>query len=207
MHFLSAFLFAISANLDNLTIGVAYGIKRIKIEPESNLIIACITAIGTFLSMSLGSLFTEIISTETANLIGSSILVFVGGLFIVEFIWKEFMKKRVKAGSEVKQEKDKTWLKKSMEEGDKDGSGNIDMREAVTLAFALTVNNIGLGIAGSITGLSVFWTSVFTLLVSYVFISAGQRFGRGCLSRLFGKYATVVSGLIIFGMGIYEMFV
>ena len=110
-------------------------------------------------------------------------------------------------GSEEKLEKDKNWLKKSMEEGDKDGSGNIDMREAVTLAFALTVNNIGLGIAGSITGLSVFWTSVFTLLVSYMFISAGQRFGRGCLSRLFGKYATVVSGLIIFSMGIYEMFV
>ena len=142
MHFLSAFLFAISANLDNLTIGVAYGIKRIKIEPESNLVIACITAIGTFLSMSLGSLFTEIISTETANLIGSSILVFVGGLFIAEFIWKEFIKDRVKVGSEEKLEKDKNWLKKSMEEGDKDGSGNIDMREAVTLAFSLTVNNI-----------------------------------------------------------------
>lgn len=54
MHLTSIFLLSISANIDNLIIGIAYGVKKTKINMRCNIIIALSTFIATFLSMSLG---------------------------------------------------------------------------------------------------------------------------------------------------------
>lgn len=45
---LSALLFSLSSNLDNLVIGIAYGIKKIRIDTTANLIVALVTSTGTF---------------------------------------------------------------------------------------------------------------------------------------------------------------
>ena len=50
MHVLSALLFAVSANIDCLAIGLSYGIQSVKIDARSNLIIAVISTAGTLLS-------------------------------------------------------------------------------------------------------------------------------------------------------------
>ena len=47
MHVLSALLFAVSANIDCLAIGLSYGIQSVKIDARSNLIIAVISTAGT----------------------------------------------------------------------------------------------------------------------------------------------------------------
>jgi len=48
--FISALTFSLSSNLDNMVIGIAYGINKVRIGIISNLIIAFITSTGTFLS-------------------------------------------------------------------------------------------------------------------------------------------------------------
>ena len=53
-HLSIVLLMAISCNLDNLGIGIAYGTRRVSIPFTSNLLIAVITTIGTFLSVILG---------------------------------------------------------------------------------------------------------------------------------------------------------
>ena len=45
--FLSAVIFSMSSNLDNFVIGIAFGIKKIKIGFLPNLLIALITVAGT----------------------------------------------------------------------------------------------------------------------------------------------------------------
>ncbi|ORX22526.1 sporulation membrane protein YtaF, partial [Thermoanaerobacterium sp. PSU-2] len=54
MHVISSLLFSISANIDNFTVAIAYGIKKIRIGILSNLLIALVSGIGTFLSMFIG---------------------------------------------------------------------------------------------------------------------------------------------------------
>ena len=49
--FIASFWLAISTNVDNFGVGVAYGVKGIRIGGMSNLLIACCNAAGTFLSM------------------------------------------------------------------------------------------------------------------------------------------------------------
>lgn len=50
------------------------------------------------------------------------------------------------------------------ESADTDTSGNIDLKESSSLAIALALNNMGLGIGASITGLNVVFTSILTFL-------------------------------------------
>ena len=60
MHILSVILFALSANIDCLVIGLSYSLKKTIIDINSNLLIAFMSTIGTYFSMMLGSLLTPI---------------------------------------------------------------------------------------------------------------------------------------------------
>lgn len=91
------------------------------------------------------------------------------------------------------------------EKADIDNSLNIDVKESVTLAFALTINNVGLGIGASITGLNIVITSSLTFVFSMLMIIIGYILDLHYLSKAFSKRAIIISGLIIIALGVYEM--
>jgi putative Mn2+ efflux pump MntP len=62
MHWISILFIALASNLDNLGIGISFGIRSIKISTVSNGIIAGITMAGTYLSMTIGELISRYIS-------------------------------------------------------------------------------------------------------------------------------------------------
>jgi putative sporulation protein YtaF len=86
--FLSALLFSLSSNLDNLVVGIAYGIKKINMKLLANLIIAIITSTGTFLAMSLGSYISAFLSEYIANILGSAVIIILGLYFVIQSILK-----------------------------------------------------------------------------------------------------------------------
>ena len=192
MHILSPLLFTISANTDNFVVGLSYGIKKIKIGLVSNLLIALISLVGTILSMSVGKIIFDFVPENASNLIGSIILILIGSWTIVKPLFKKIRSDDVL---------------ENPEKVDKDNSSSIDAKESVTLAFALTINNVGLGIGASITGLNIVITSSLTFIFSLSMIMIGYVLGSYCLSKVFSKKATIISGLIIIALGIYEMFI
>ncbi len=88
---------------------------------------------------------------------------------------------------------------------DMDHSGNIDVKEALTLAIALSINNLALGIGGSIAGLSILITTIFTFIFSILTLLLGLKIGSSCLCNFFGKYSSYISAFIIIIMGITEL--
>lgn len=198
MHLLSSIVFAITVNIDNFAVGIAYGIKRIKIGILGNLIIAAISGLGTFFSMYLGFYISKIINLSVTNLLGSIIIIGIGLYFILDFFLKYYKKSNHFISIE---------LLENPEKADTDSSGHIDNKEALTLAFALSLNNLGLGMGSSISGVNIISTTLFTFLFSIPAIIIGYRFGNSFLSSLFGKYTSLISGLIIIFLGIYELFI
>jgi putative Mn2+ efflux pump MntP len=97
MHLISAFLLAIASNVDNFAVGIAYGVKKLKIGFATNLFIAVISAIGTFLSISVGGDINRYLSVTNANLLGSLVLVAVGVWSIRETLKYERKLARKKA--------------------------------------------------------------------------------------------------------------
>lgn len=205
MHLLSTLLFAFSANIDNFTIGMAYGIKKIKIGWISNLLIAFITATGTFISMALGLAISKILTVSVANALGSVILILIGIWIIKDFFLKneKIQKQTVKTTGINKYSQ----ILNDPESADNDHSGTIDIRESLVLALALTINNFGLGIGASITGLNIYVTVISTLFFSLISIELGSLAGRSYLSKFLGNLAPLVSGLIIVLLGIYELII
>lgn len=205
MHFLSPALFVISANIDSFAVGVAYGIKKIKIGVLSSILISLISAAGTFFSMTFGFVIRKCLPVYLSNAIGSIILIAIGLWVITE----DCLKKRgVKTQNTYQKERNEYLdLLEHPENADTDRSGTIDVKECITLAFALTINNIGLGIGASITGLNILLNTLLTFLFNLFAILLGCRLGNSCFADAMGKYATVVSGIIIIGLGFYEFFI
>ncbi len=198
MSFFSSFLFAASASIDNFTVSIAYGIKKVKISLLSNILIALVSSIGTFASMSIGKLLVNFISSKLANIAGCTILILIGFWCMLS----PFLQRKKDRGKKLLKCEE---LLDNPEKADIDKSGTIDVKESFSLALALMLNNIGFGLAASITNLNMYITSLMTFLLSLLTISFGHYLGKRFLSNAFGKYAEYVSGLIIIVLGVYQL--
>lgn len=187
MNILSSLLFAISANADNFVVALSYGINKIRIGLSSNLLISLITLTGTVLSMSLIKIISSPVPENIANLIGSAMLILIGVWTIVKPLLKKI---------------DSDGIIDNPEKADKDNSSTIDAKESITLGLALTLNNVGLGIGASITGLNIVLTSLLTFGLSLLMIVVGYFVGSYYLSKVFSKRATIASGLVIIVLGV-----
>lgn len=195
MLILSSILFAISANIDNFTVGIAYGIKNIKIAFKINLLIAVLTSAGTFISMSIGLVIVKFIPVHISNMMGSIILILMGLYFIADYFYKEMHHKNIST-NDIKKVLD------NPQNADKDNSGSIDIKEGFILGIALSLNNIGVGIGSSLAGLNITAALVFTFIFSIISLSLGYSTGKKCFSKIFGKYASIISGIIIIVLGV-----
>ena len=172
MHFLSPVLFVISANIDSFAVGVAYGIKKIKIGILSSILISVISAAGTFFSMTFGLVIRKCMPVYLSNAFGSIILIAIGLWVIAE----DYLKRRGIKTQNTYQKKERNEyldLLEHPENADTDQSGTIDVKECITLAFALTINNIGLGIGASITGLNILLNTLLTFFFNLFAILLG----------------------------------
>ena len=204
-HFISIVLFVISASLDNLVVGIAYGIKKIKISVSCNLIIAMISFIGTFLSMIIGKPILKFFSKEASNLLGSSILIIIGLWFMLNYLYKEYKVPTI--DPLIAHKANYSEILDNPEKADFNNSGSIDFKESLTLGAALALNNIGLGIGASITGMNIYLTSIFVLIFSFFSIPLGNILGKKILPKTLQHKAELISGIFIIILGLYEMFI
>ncbi|GIM28142.1 sporulation protein [Clostridium polyendosporum] len=203
MNVLAVLLFVLTSGIDALTVSIAYGMKKIKIGILSNIVIGTISTLGTFLSMSLGYIITKFISETIANILGNTILLGIGIWFLFDY----YSSKQSRQAKNHPPESCPSCIEilEKPEKADLDHSGSIDLRESLCLSIALTINNIGLGIGASILGLNITLTTLLTFIFSIVVIPLGMLFGRSILSKVFENSTSLISGLIIIILSMYEI--
>lgn len=196
-------LFVLSASIDNFTISVAYGCKNIKIGFFSNLVIAIISALGTFIAMFFGKALLNILTINIANIIGSLALLLIGIYFFIDYL----KTKKKPPCHEISKKENKTAsdILKYPELADVDKSGSIDIKESVMLAIALSLNNLALGIAASASGLNLELTVLFTFIFSLVLIPLGSILSKKILGRFIGEKGSLISSLIIIFISILNL--
>ncbi len=212
LHLATILLIAVSSNLDNIGVGVSYGIRKINIPFSSNLLIALITSAGTFLSILLGRTIYLFLSPGTATFLG-------GGIIIAAGIWVIFQEKIMNKGKE-NQEVEAHIVETGLSRygfrqivnilnnpisADWDFSGHIDLKEATALALGLTLNNIPNGVGAGMLGLNLYLTTGVIFLVSIITIWIGIFCGYLGIHWI-GKSAGLISGLILIFVGLYEIF-
>lgn len=212
MCLISSILLAFSASLDSLIIGIAYGIKKIRIKLSINIIIALIVTLGTFLSMLLGTILGKFIPRYICNYIGAILLIFVGLWITLNYFKEQKISKNYYCDNDdiitndLIDSLNYDEILTKNKTADIDGSGNIELKEAVSLALALSINNFALGIGASMSGISISLTTVFTFIFSVLILILGLKIGNSFLSEIFGKYSGLLSAIIIILMGVFQLF-
>jgi putative sporulation protein YtaF len=211
-YWLPALLLSLSSNLDNVGVGVAYGIRKIRVPFSSNLVIALITGTGTLAAMLAGQTIGRFLQPRIASLAGASLLIGLGAWVVFQ---ESHAAPRREAGAAVQTTRDigdvgllsrvSTILDNPFS-ADQDFSRHIDRREALLLGFALSLNNVVNGIAAGIAGLDPMLVTVLVCIFSVVTLWAGMSAGYRFGSRVAGRSTGVVSGLLLIFIGIYQVF-
>lgn len=199
MVLISSFLFAISANIDSFIVGMSYGMKKSNIDLARSTIISLVTLAGTVVSIMMGTQISHFLPASSAQLFGCILLIGLGLYYILKPLLSYFLSKFKKA--EVKASEFASGC--TSEKAPK--AALLTVKEGLFLGLALSINNFGMGIGASITGLKLIPTAVISLLVSVVFLYAGNVIGKTRMPRLSDRTADVISGLILVGLGIYEL--
>lgn len=188
MQLLPSLLFGISASLDALLVGMAYGMRGASIPLTQNLFISLITLAGTCLSMRLGAVFTPLLSPVGGGCIGSLILLFLGFYYICKWA---FSRQPQPAGSLT---------------AAAGPSPRLTLPEAFFLSLSLSANNLGIGFSASMTGLVLLPAAAVAGFCSVVFLLLGNRLGQSRFLRLAGRLADPLSGLLLISLGLLPLF-
>ena len=202
MSFLSILLFVIAASLDILVVSLAYGLKDIKINFSSTLVIASISALGTFISMILGKFLVDLIPVKLGDIIGGLVLLLLGFYSIYSY----FKEKKILTSHNSENNSSPTFILENPEVADKDKSGNIDFKESLALSLALALNNFGLGIGASISGLNIAFTTISTFIISLIFISLGFYLSKIIKNKNISKNSNLIAGIIIIILSLFIIF-
>ena len=198
---------ALAANLDNLGVGIAYGIQDIRISHISNLIIALISFIATWVSAEAGIIISLYLSPQIANVIGAVLLFGVGVWILFQPIITainnnqpildvQHFGKRFYIGP--------TEILSYPKRADIDNSRSVDYKEAVILGIALSINALAGGFDAGAVGISSLVEAIFVGIFSFATIIAGYYFGKKYAAEQIGKYATVISGTLLMVIGVHQ---
>lgn len=198
--FFSSLLFGISASLDALLVGITYGIRGVRIRLWQNLVISLITLLGTCLSVGLGHRLIRFLPETIGNYAGSLILIILGIYYIVK--WMIPLLKNLQRPGTAAPKSGQEITSASL-----DGPfPRLKLTEVFALSLTLSLNNVSAGLSASLAGLTLLPAGISTFACSVLFLFSGNRLGRNPVLQLAGKAAEPLSGVLLAGLGIMQLF-
>ena len=154
----STLLFGLAANTDNLTIGVAYGMKRRWIRWPHNLLIAVVTTFVTLVAMGLGRQIREMLPARVPDIFG-------GGLLLALAAWNVYRERTGASG------------RLPVPASRFSGRAFVSIGESLFLSGSLSINNVGLAVAGGIGGVGYIAAALSIFCFSIAMLALGQAVG------------------------------
>ncbi len=175
-------LIALAVSFDSFSIGLAYGIKSVKI-PQLSLLIINILCVGVFsVSLLMGNLLTYFIPYTIAKIISVIILISLGLWMLIETVLGNIESKRQEKIL-IKEIRIKPLgividILKEPSSADIDVSGNIDKNEAIFLGIALSLDSLGVGLGASLGNINIICAVGFLAVFNLLFLILGMKIGE-----------------------------
>lgn len=204
--FILGMLIAVASNLDNLGVGLAYGIQKIRVSHSANALIALVSLLAAWLSAHVGRVAHAHLSPALAHAVGAGLLLGIG---IWVFVQPIVSARRGKKTEHDPLEKSRRYASPTEilghpESADLDHSRHIGCWEAIVLGVALSINALAGGFDAGVVGIPALEEALAVGLFSFVSIFAGVYFGRRHASERLGGYATLVSGMLLILIAIHQ---
>lgn len=214
----SIMILAISLSLDALGVGVAYGLRKIKIPLIPKLIICFFSIFYSGAALILGKSLSAVLSPGISKLVGIVILSLMGIWIITQALLRKETDEKLEEQSCIE---DATLLKiaikslgitiqviKNPVKGDIDRSGTIDISESLLLGLALSIDAIGVGIGSALSGFHSMAIPFSVGLFQLAFLYAGTYFGtKFALSDKINKKAlSLLPGILLICLAILRAY-
>lgn len=209
MHIFSALFLGFAANLDNLGVGISYGVQKIRVPFLSNFFIALLSGIIVAISVLTGRLLSNYITI--AGELGALMIVAIG-------IWVMVHKTASASDSlpaaipvmktysvPIKSLSCIVQITKEPSAADFDANGFISTKEAMFLGLTLSFNCIATGVGAGLTGMDPLSSGISVFIFSMISISMGYMIGWKTASDRFEQLSQAISGVILIIIGIYEL--
>jgi len=203
---------SIAVSLDALGVGLAYGMKKIKIPMKYKWVMAAFSCLYTGIAVSIGNVIVKFLPPVITNMIGSLILAGMGIWLLLQGILK-------KTEDETEQVPEcKTvfeWMIRSLGitiqitrnpmSGDVDRSGCIDLKESLLIGAALSLDILGVGLGCAMIGLNI-WLIPFTVAAAQLlFLSGGLYLGKVLAKRRM-RWLDFAPGVILIAIAVLRLF-
>ena len=213
MEILYVILFALAVSMDGFGVGLAYGMRKIRISLMPLLVICVTSAVAIAVSMYFGTIVASLLTPEIAGMLGGFILITVGLWIFYEgwSKWKKINKPNI-------EEKKDTYLMrlripgfgiviqilKEPEAADFDKSGTINYKEALFLGFALAMDAFGAGFGAAVAGYQILLVPLFVGVFKFVLVSTGLWLGQKSFMGSLGIFGALLPGIILIALGISQ---
>ncbi len=188
-------MIGVASNLDNLGIGLSYGIKSTKILFRYNLMIALISLLAAMLSLSVGSTAAHYVPLHDANFGGGLLICFIG-------LWTVLTNGQWTSKEEEKE--NVAYSGKSVNIADA-GDAVMTFKEAFLLGIGLALNGMAIGLGAGASGVSPWLAAVSIGVFSLISVDIGVRSGKKISSIWIGRFSNLIAGLLLIVIGFYEI--
>ncbi|WHH57708.1 sporulation membrane protein YtaF [Petroclostridium sp. X23] len=206
---MTALLLALSLSLDSFGIGISYGIKKIKVAKTALLIITMMSLGALSCSWLLGQAILSIVSIHTTKILSALLLMSLGIFVFIQAFFdalfpaseEEKLIKKIK----IKPLSIVVNIIREPSSSDIDHSGVIDIREAVYIGAALSIDSISVGIAAAAFQINLASIVIFTAVLNIILLKIGELIGKKFGNLVSQDKLKFASGTIIFILGILKL--
>ncbi|EGL15125.1 MULTISPECIES: sporulation membrane protein YtaF [unclassified Paenibacillus] len=190
--------FAISSSLDNLGVGISYGIRKIRIGILSNLIVAAVCFLFSYTGIWFGKWISSVLPGMLPVLLGAFSLFFIG----IRIILMATPGKEPEIAPSQSNRNGLRGILQNPEQVDRDNSKHIGIAESFILGIALSANALTNGLSAGLLGLSPFAISLTAAFGSFLTVWLGVWLGGKVAgirigSFTLGQFGTLVSGMML----------
>ncbi len=205
---LSAALLVSALSLDALIAAFSYGVNKIKIPFRSLMIVNLVCSGFLAASLFLGRLLSGVISEAVSRGLCFAILLVIGLIKLSDSLIKGYIRKHKPAGKSIKFNlfslKFILNVYADPEDADKDESKILSIGEAMSLAVALSLDSLTVGLGVGMTE-SVWWLIIGMSLVSdLAALIAGGIIG-GKIAKKTSLNIGWLSGVIFIGLAVSKL--
>lgn len=188
--------FAVSSSIDNLAIGVTYGVRNIQIGLKQNSLMATICFLMSMMSISLGVWLSTILPGILPVIAGAFLLIVIG----IRIILLAAPPPKIIINDDIYEaEKSLTGILRNPEKGDVNQSGDIGWGEAFFLGIALSANALTNGFGAGLLGFSPLAISLTAAIGSFISVKAGIKLGHKLSKVRIGKFTVGQFGVVLSG--------
>lgn len=197
MTWLIILAFTLSSSIDNLGVGLSYGIRKIHVSFGKNLLIAIICFVMSMGGITFGVWLSTILPGMLPVIFGA-LLLFIIGIRIILLA----KPRKNEPSKEALQPKNGQSIFKNPEEADFNKSDEIGWGESILLGIALSANALTNGVGAGLLGFSPVVISLTAAIGSFITVWAGVKLGSKVAdvqvsSFTIGQFGTVISGLLM----------